>query len=107
MTNDKRLNHRTSVGRRPEDAIFDDKEGRIDWERKQKGRRQGRQVVDPAVEELEEQLDRAIHQNKRKKSAKKKRRELVYDESRERVVVKRKRKPSRQVTDAWSDDYDY
>jgi len=103
MSNDKRDSRSTHFI--PDPTIEElDKEGRIDWERKQKGKRQERFDVDAVADELEEQLDDAIRKSKRSKSRKNKRRQLVYDEHQERVIVKRKRRPSRQSAYEWEDE---
>ena len=92
------------------DDIGSQDDNRIDWERKQKSKRQ----PDPSVVTQEEvAVDDALRSPRKnsKKHARKKRRQLVYDENRDEVVVKRKR---RRQTDrlpanweVWLEDEEY
>ena len=101
-------NHRNGQGPADNDvppSILNDDEGRIDWARKQKGKKR-RQDVDLVADTDEKELD-LVEQSarSRKRTARKKRRELVYDEHRERVVVRRKRKRQRHDPyDEWYGD---
>ncbi|GAB4522288.1 MAG: hypothetical protein OHK0046_34700 [Anaerolineae bacterium] len=89
-------NKTTRIAR--QDNLLDD-DNRIDWDRKQKHRREEEVEVDTPVEEVEDViLDsvevayQAVGKSHKHKKGKEKRRHLEYDEEVGRVVVKRKRK---------------
>lgn len=68
-------------------------ENRIDWERKQKSKRQG--VIEITEEVLTEDdilLDVLKTPSSKKKQTQKKGRHFIYDEDRDAVVVQRKRR---------------
>lgn len=80
-------------------------EDRIDWERKQKGKRRGKadaELDDDTQGHLYLRSDDPAHAKKDK--ARKKKRQLVYDEATGRMVVKRRRRPHRdgqEVFEEW------
>lgn len=106
MTNNKYANERNhrvneewlpSVGE-------DDREDRIDWDRKQRGKKT-HDLDDLLLEEVDPDviLEQPEQKKRQKKITRNKRRHLVYDEEHNRIIVKRKRKRSR----AEYEDYDY
>lgn len=80
-------------------------ENRIDWERKRKVKRTD--VEDePEVLEDDHKLDVLVPKAKPgKQQSRKKRRQLVYDEDRGQVIVKRKRRRLQQDWEDWDDDF--
>jgi hypothetical protein len=82
------------------DPVFDD--DRIDWERKQKGRRVERDETPEDVIIAEDEIDEVLKPPKAQPSSgvgRKKKRQLVYDEEADRIVVRRKRKRQRDFLD--------
>ena len=77
-------------------AIEEDMEARIDWERKRKGKKRDH---DEALVPTDENIDAvfAKPENKGRKTGKRKRRQLIYDETLDRMVVKRKRKRTQRA----------
>jgi hypothetical protein len=70
-----------------------DEENRIDWDRKQKSKRQG--IIDITEDALPEEdllLEALEVPSNKKKQTQKKGRHFIYDEDRDAVVVKRKRR---------------
>jgi hypothetical protein len=72
------------------DPVLDD-ENRIDWEKKQKARRQRLADGTPDIQD-EDKLATIEQPRSNRKKSRVKRREYVYDEERDRVVMKRKRR---------------
>jgi predicted ATP-grasp superfamily ATP-dependent carboligase len=69
-------------------------DARIDWERKQRNKRQSldeEEVLDDAEDLIDEVLAPKV---KKSGKARKKKRHLVYDEERGKIVTKRKRRRS-------------
>lgn len=95
-------------------GLISEADHRIDWERKRKRKRQDQREpleVPPVAEEdalIAEVLEKTPD-DKHKHRSRKKKRHLVYDESRGTVVVKRKRRRGadrvRPAVGAW-DDWD-
>ena len=83
-------------------------EDRIDWERKQKGKK----VVAPIEEEAEDLLaddsvaELIVNPPKAKKQHKKKHREIIYDDERDQMFVKRKRRRQSSQSYGYFDDFD-
>jgi hypothetical protein len=81
---------------------------RIDWERKQKGKK----VVAPIEEEVEDLLiedsvaELVVQPPKVKKHHKKKHREIIYDDERDQVLVKRKRRRQSAQAYGYFDEFD-
>lgn len=81
-----------SSKKQPVEALISE-ENRIDWERKQKSKRQGiGEIIEEALTEEELLLEALKTPNNKKKQTQKKGRHFVYDEDRDAVVVKRKRR---------------
>lgn len=105
MSEEIRKNRRGDL----EDVMSTDlREDRIDWERKQKGKRRSDEL-DTSLEDdtmtrvlLQEKNER--HNRKKRRDARKKKRHLVLDEETGRVVVQRRRRPHRNHLDF--DEYD-
>lgn len=91
------------------EALTDD-ENRIDWEKKQKRKRakDEEEVIPADHDEADVDLNAPVERKKGKKDARKKRRQLVYDEDSGQVVVKRKykRKSNRPPLYDQVDDWD-
>lgn len=82
---------------RPDEPLFnpDDADNRINWDRKQKGRRR---VDEPEAAEEDDELGAVVEEIPRtrpKKGGRKKQRQLVFDEGSGRVIVKRRRRRGR------------
>lgn len=81
---------------------------RIDWERKQKGKK----VVAPIEDESDDLLTEdsvaevVTHPPKAKKQHKKKHREIIYDDERDQMFVKRKRRRQSAQSYGYFDDFD-
>ena len=82
-------------------------EDRIDWERKQKGKKVIEATEEPddlLTEELVVEL--VVNPPKAKKQHKKKHRELIYDDERDQTIVKRKRRRQSEHFHAQLDDFE-
>jgi hypothetical protein len=77
-------------------AIEEDMEARINWERKRKGKKRDH---DEALMLTAENSDAMFGKPEKKgqKAGKRKRRQLIYDETLDRMVVKRKRKRTQRA----------
>lgn len=81
---------------------------RIDWDRKQKGKK----VVAPIEDEVEYLLiddsvaEIVVQPPKAKKQHKKKHREIIYDDERDQMFVKRKRRRQSAQSHGYFDDFD-
>ncbi len=98
------VSHRQSLmyndSQQDKDGNFDD-DVRIDWERKRKRRRE-RESVPEDVTVTEDEIDEVLQPSKAQPSSgvgRKKKRQLVYDEETDRIVVRRKRKRQRDFYD--------
>lgn len=98
-------NNNNSPKKQQVEALISE-ENRIDWERKQKSKRQGIFDIPEEAPTEEEVLLEALKTPK-KKQTQKKGRHFVYDEDRDTVVVQRKRRRHTdrlQIdADVWSD----
>ncbi len=79
-------------------------EDRINWERKQKGKKSdvSKEPDDDFIED--EVVDVVARPPKTKKQHKKKHREIIYDDERDQMIVKRKRR--RQADYFYADDFE-
>ena len=79
-------------------------EDRIDWERKQKGKKSD--VIEEPEDDLpeDEVVEAVVRPPKAKKQHKKKHREIIYDDERDQMIVKRKRR--RQADYFYADDFE-
>lgn len=85
------------------EAVPDVREDRIDWERKQKGKRRPEDVDEKLEDDTMSGVELVVNGNgngrKKRKDARKKKRHLVLDEKTGRMVVKRRRRPHRDGHD--------
>lgn len=96
MSDEVRNTRRNGVDGNEALVLRDD---RIDWERRQKGKRRPDDVVSQLDEDTGTQVlvDEVAQAGKKRRDARKKRRHLVLDEETGRMVVKRRRRPHRDA----------
>jgi hypothetical protein len=102
-SNGMKPDHRSSGGGLHDDfvpdapLVEDDLDHRIDWDRKQRKKRDEREDDVDDFATADEGLSLVLVQNRHqaRKSRKKKQRHLIYDEEDGRVVARRKRKRQR------------
>ncbi|PJF29814.1 MAG: hypothetical protein CUN52_06465 [Phototrophicales bacterium] len=104
LKQNNRMGQSSSAPKMPVPNYFDVvEEKRIDWERKQKGKKSD--VTDEIEDDLtDEVVDAVVRPPKSKKQHKKKHRQIIYDDERDQMIVKRKRR--RQADYFFADDFE-